>query len=264
MKWSSTDDDNAWNLKLTDKSNADNFVRMVKEFSKLSLQTDRTQINETVHIYSSVTETDIYKSKTVLTSYSNQMPVKANLFTTPPTSPSVKSVFEQLNRSVESHNEAMISENDNDTDGIPNDKIHKPSVDDYDEVPLSPGAVAPINDNSLGSSVPTGEHLSNIAGVLQSMQPVQPVQTAQSMQIEIFNSSVSSISANVPSPSAIVPGLQQAANTTERSPKKSKPSNLPSINDHPRHADSVPVSYPCKVVYKYYCVYVVIHNLYGT
>lgn len=241
MKWSSTDDDSTWNLKLIDKSNADNFVGMVKEFSKLSLQTDQTQTNETVHVYSSVTETDIYKSKTVLTSYSNQMPVKANLFTTPPTS-SVKSVFEQLNSSVESHNEAMISENDNDTDGIPNDKIQKPSVDDYDEVPLSPGAVAPINDNSLGSSVPTGEHLSNIAGVLQSMQPVLPVQTAQSMQVEIFNSSVSSISTNIASPSAIVPGLQQAANTTELSPKKSKPSNLPSINDHPRHADSVPVS----------------------
>ena len=194
MKWrGADDDDDVWNLVVfKDKIIADNFAKMVENFSKCSLQTVTTQINQIVHVYSPV-KTEFVLSeeeKSVPVRLSNQMPVKVESFATPPTS-STKSVFEDKSISKTTlaqpgeSNEAMASENDTVTDDMHSSPVPKPATDDLDDnqIPLSP--VDTNDDGKFRSSTPTSKmppYSAFVAGMTQSTNMEQDSSIAQNEQ----------------------------------------------------------------------------------
>ena len=222
MKWSDVDDvDNIWNLRLTDKSNADNFVQMVKKFSKLSLQSDKT---ETVHVYSSVTNTGSSvpeENKSINLPFSSSISVEAKSFTTQLTSSSgfVHTGSSETNP-VESKNEAMSSVNDTDNDGVLSDRGSKLPTNDHDEVPVS--SVAVSNDQMFESSIPTGDYPPNIADEVT----------------EMLKTSVSSTDSTTAG--AFVPGIEQNIPQNESHTKKNKPPTLPTMDDLSAGTESFP------------------------
>ena len=166
---------------------------MVKKFSKLSLQSDRT---ETVHVYSSVTNTDSSvpeENKSINLPFSSQILIEAKSFTTQLTSSLSKSGVVHTGSGgtnpVESKNEAMSLVNDIDNDGVLSDGGSKLPSNDHDEVPVS--SVAVSNDQMFESSTPTGDYPPNIA----DEGP------------EMLKTSVSSTDLTVPG--AFVPGIEQ-------------------------------------------------------
>lgn len=192
VKWRGADDDSdEWNLvTFKDRNIADNFVRMVKKFSKCSLQTVETKI---MHVYSSV-KTELVLSEeenNVPVSLLNQKPVKVELFTTPPISSSAKSVFEDetvsksmLPQPGES-NEAMVSDSDIVTDDVHSRPLSKPAVDDDldDIVPQSP--VDTNDDGRFRSSTPTSKvppYSAFVAGMAQNTSIEQTSGVAQNEQ----------------------------------------------------------------------------------
>ena len=58
--WSGTDDNVAltFNLRLKDNNHANNFVKIVKEFSQLSLAAVNSHTSKTEHVYSLATKTE--------------------------------------------------------------------------------------------------------------------------------------------------------------------------------------------------------------
>ena len=164
IKWSGTDDDtNVCSLTLKDKTIASNFVRMVEEFSKLSLHVARTETNKTVHMYSSIIKTEFVLPE-IPASLTSQTPVnlKAKPFTNPPMSSLSKSVLAYTEATLSQSgmlniNEPMTSEIDIDTEPKPN--INVLTIDTDDEVPLSP---------IVRSSTPTTECIDSYQEILKS------------------------------------------------------------------------------------------------
>ena len=154
MKWSSADDNDevfTCCLRLKDRSEADKFVKIVQEFSKLSLHDTRTEMDKTERVYSVITNTESIAEETV------PHPSEVKPFTTPPTTilSSESAVYE-----YGPINEPMPSENDIDTDDAVKSEALATAPDDHDNVTLSH---VPISDDlhMPRSSTPTNDCLHN-------------------------------------------------------------------------------------------------------
>ena len=226
--WSSTDDNNAvltCNLQLKDESHANHFVRVVEEFSQLTLEASNTQANKTELVYSLSTKTEyvLPEKKSIPISLSSQMAVKGNSFYQYANGSDTASI----QASTSNINEPMSSEGDIDADSA----VLKPPTDDHD-VPLSPEHSSDVD--MLGSLTSTADYILN-----------------ENLQQGLWKSSTpSSVHKSV----VVVGGMTQntvVVHDEQYSTKKSKPSDL--LIEERRRVNFVCV-YVCVCVHV--CMYV--------
>ena len=200
--WSSTNDDNTvltCSLWLKDRNHASQFVRVVEEFSQLTLEVNNIQANKTEYVYTLATKTEyvLPVKKSIPASLSIQMADKGNSFCQYASGSETAS----HQPSISNINEPMSSESDIDADSA----MPIPPSDDH-AVPLSPEHFS--DDDMLGSLTPTAVYTLN-----------------ENSQQELWKSSTPSSIQK----SAFVGGMTQntgIVHDEQHSTKKTKPGHL--------------------------------------
>ena len=190
---------NEWNLILKNETDVNEFVRMVKEFLKSSLQASGACV--------SGSDLGVPEEEKNVSAPLSQTPPNVSTFTAPLTASVSNSVFENLtNTSLAPPGESMPSDNDVITD---KNTVPEPFTDEDDYIPISPSVLS-STDCGIRNSTPTNVDSFPNAGLQQ----------------DILKSNTVTTSTDNPPSSAFVGGIAQntgMVQNEQHSAKKVKP-----------------------------------------